>query len=925
MFDVPLEPSTVTSESVGLWDITNGFASPVAGIVSTSFDASSRSLRFSPQDGLNAGSDYELRLAGTIRDRYGNLFGGQTLRFRAEGSASGVTPPPGIQVRRGRYYSAKDPSVELVYLPAGTFPMGTTTQQAAELVASIGYTPQWLSYEQPQHRVTLTRDFFVGRTEVTNAQYRRFLEAPDGAANHSGHADDPAGVTKDHTPADWGTDWYAARSSGETAPVVSVDWYDAAAYCAWAGLELPTEAQWEYAARGTDGRIYPWGNEEHGTGGIYRANGTTTDYPGFLADGFRFTAPVGAYFPGALPPQADGLSPFGAQDMAGNVWEWCRDWIHTAYYQDPGSNVDPTGPAGPGAGRVARGGAWFDAVFWLRCASRIWFTPDTRTSYTGFRVSAAGLAPVGPGPTIAGASVSPARARPGEQLVVQATVTDPAGVASVSADLSSLGLPADVPLTPTPSLPSRFLSTLLVVPESAAAGPRSFTLTARNAAVPAATSTTQVAFAVAGPPVPVVSLTVPSQVEAGSAFTLGVVLENHGDGQDDEAWLDVSFPDAAARQAIVGSPSTTGLWTTAPAVYGVGATIYHGPDEGHAAEYPMPATYPLVSGGAQMPSGGRRAFTVPVIAVTTGTFDIYYRGTIGTVRAPSTGYVLDQQGYKVRSYTVTVNSASATPGLSFAGVNEKGYNEWINIKDGSVLIEVPAGTFTMGGDTDFDFNPRSTVGLSRYLIGKYEVTNAQYRKFLEATSDEHGPTQHGGHYPDESALKWKKEHTPGSTMAPTVQWDDSNYRAVSSSDSHPVVAVDWYDAYAYCAWAGLRLPSNAQWERAARGTDARTYPWGSAPTTEGANFRANYYQLDGLRDVFDYTAPVDSFGPEISPWWANGTSPVGTYNMAGNVAEWCLGACRRNASRGDYWRKTEQGTGNRKQATGNGKTLSWSS
>ncbi|MBI4871002.1 MAG: SUMF1/EgtB/PvdO family nonheme iron enzyme, partial [Candidatus Riflebacteria bacterium] len=140
------------------------------------------------------------------------------------------------------------------------------------------------------------------------------------------------------------------------------------AYCVWAELELPREARWQYAAQGPDGRTYPWGNDAPDAGGMNRANYD----PGVdEADGHAYAAPVGSYGPGAPAPRADGSSPFGALDTAGNVWEWTNDWY-----------------SGTGPDRVYRGGGFLSAVTaYLRAASRYSSAPDDRVRSMGFRVS----------------------------------------------------------------------------------------------------------------------------------------------------------------------------------------------------------------------------------------------------------------------------------------------------------------------------------------------------------------------------------------------------------------------------------------------------------------------------------------------------------------------------------------------------------
>ena len=219
-------------------------------------------------------------------------------------------------------------------IPAGEFWMG--------IDGTIG-----LEDERPRHKVWLDT-FSIDLYEVTTSRYGKFLAATG------------------RTPP-WLWDSVRLAIHGER-PVIGVDWDDADAYCRWAGKRLPGEAEWEKAARGTDERLYPWGNQP-----------PTADLANF-AVGARFSysqalMPVGRY--------KEGKSPFGLYDMAGNVWEWVQDWYEGAYYER-GPDRNPTGPE-EGQFKVLRGGAWSELPKYLLAYGRFKLLPNTRNSYTGFR------------------------------------------------------------------------------------------------------------------------------------------------------------------------------------------------------------------------------------------------------------------------------------------------------------------------------------------------------------------------------------------------------------------------------------------------------------------------------------------------------------------------------------------------------------
>ncbi len=254
----------------------------------------------------------------------------------------------------------------MVSVPAGEFIMGSDDDDVdyALQLCNTYYgdcARESFEDEQPQHTVYLDA-FYIDKTEVTNAQYRKCVEA--GAC-------DP--------PAESGSctrDAYYGDSAYDDYPVIYVSWHQAETYCAWAGARLPTEAEWEYAARGPEGRVFPWGNEFDGTRLNYCDANCEFDWADeTVDDGYADTAPVGSY--------PTGASWCGALDMAGNVWEWVADWYDSGYYsQSP--DRDPSGPDS-GQSRVLRGGSWDNVALDVRSAYRFGSPPDFRSSSVGFR------------------------------------------------------------------------------------------------------------------------------------------------------------------------------------------------------------------------------------------------------------------------------------------------------------------------------------------------------------------------------------------------------------------------------------------------------------------------------------------------------------------------------------------------------------
>lgn len=299
----------------------------------------------------------------------------------------------------------------MVFIPGGSFQMGGDNEQASK-------------DEYPKHTVTV-KAFWMDETEVTNAQFKKFIDATGYITTAERKPDweelkktlppgtpkppdsvmiaaslvfrQSTGVVNLDDYNQWwawvaGTNWKHPQGPNssiigkENYPVVQVSWDDAMAYCKWAGKRLPTEAEWEFAARGgLVNNIYPWGNEPVNAGKP-KANSWEGKFPynNEKRDGYVTSGPVKTFVPNG----------YGLYDMAGNVWEWCADWYNNEYYktttvenpQGPSKSFDPDDPFTPK--KVLRGGSFLcndSYCSGYRVARRMKSSPDTGLEHTGFR------------------------------------------------------------------------------------------------------------------------------------------------------------------------------------------------------------------------------------------------------------------------------------------------------------------------------------------------------------------------------------------------------------------------------------------------------------------------------------------------------------------------------------------------------------
>jgi sulfatase modifying factor 1 len=298
--------------------------------------------------------------------------------------------------------TANSLGMKLVLIPAGEFLMGSgdSGEQLHNAYPQYVHKPAYYDDELPQHRVRITKAFYFGKYEVTNAEFRRFVDSAHYKTQaETDEPNDPMGS------GGWGFNQrlekfesrrreYNWRNPGfaiaDSLPVVDVTWNDCVAFCKWLSKQerityrLPTEAEWEYAARaGTQTRYWSGDDPESLTHFANIADATFfKTFPHYYprektlsgSDGFALPAPIGSFAANA----------FGLHDVHGNVWEWTADWYDENYYAHSPTE-DPQGPS-TGRRHVRRGGAWHTAPLYARVTYRNYNTPQSRYPNLGFRI-----------------------------------------------------------------------------------------------------------------------------------------------------------------------------------------------------------------------------------------------------------------------------------------------------------------------------------------------------------------------------------------------------------------------------------------------------------------------------------------------------------------------------------------------------------
>jgi len=638
-------------------------------------------------------------------------------------------------------------------IPAGDFVMGCA--------AADGNCD---ADESPKHTVTLS-EYKIQKYEVTNAQYAACVTA--------------AACTAPSSSDSYTRSPYYGNATYDNYPVIYVNWTQAGEYCAWIGGRLPTEAEWEKAARGAYPAepIYPWGDGA--------ADCTLANYSGCTGD----TDEVGSH--------PTGASSYGVMDLAGNVWEWVNDWYASDYYTTGGPPwTDPQGP-GTGSNRVVRGGAWGGSATRLRASDRVDHLPTSSDYYLGFRCAQDW--------DVSGPECGNGTLEQGE------TCDDGAN----NGQEGYCNATCDGTVDTTPPVQSAW-----------------------NPAKGATITTTS----------PTITFTTDENADCKWSLT-------------DDAYGDMAG-DCTGDGTTSQSCAVTGLSEGAEIVYIACRDTALNADTiatNEHIDYTVDTTPPVQS--AWNPAKSATITTTsPTITFTTdenadckwSLTDQAYGDMAGDCTGDGTTSIsCAVSGLSEGAEMVYVACADTLANKDSAATNED-IDYTVDTITNNAWITIPAGDFVMGcaaadGSCNGDGReePKHTVTLSEYKIQKYEVTNAQYAACVTAAACT----------------------APSSSDSQTR----SPYYGNATYDNYPVIYVNWTQAGEYCAWIGGRLPTEAEWEKAARGAYPAEpiYPWG-----------------DGAADctLVNYsgcTGDTDEVGSHPT-----GASTYGVMDLAGNVWEW---------------------------------------
>ena len=676
--------------------------------------------------------------------------------------------------------SPKDGMVQM-YIPVGTFLMGSDDGD---------------NNENPIHEVYLDA-YWMDQKEVTNAQFAGFL-------NDMYNQEESGKTWLDATDVDVlieriGEDWVPVSGYGDY-PVVEVTWEGVQAYCEWADRRLPTEAEWEKAARGgLEGKRYPWGDESP-----VCTPGAENGAQFYDCDGSTLTVPVMSFSPNG----------YGLFDMTGNVWEWVNDWYGKDYYSSSPSE-NPNGPV-EGDLRVLRGGPGFNDGYYLRNAVRYWRSPDSSDINIGFRCAADDI-----------------NDEPTEDSASSVLAVGSSKINSID-DLTMIYVPAGAFLMGSEEghkneepvhevyLDAYWMNQHEVTNDQFAAflndqgnqkegggnwlddGADNVLLAKVGKVWKAKTGhedhpAVQVSWYGAKAYCEWSEGRLPTEAEWEKAARGGLEGKKYPWG--DEPPVCVGDDNEASTSGCGGpnsvmrfSPNGYGLFDMAGHVWEWVADWY-GEDYYTFSPYNNPEgpednITKVLRGGSwfNFGDGTRSAFRNERFPTTTE-YDIGFRCVsslsleeAARIQLPTVTQSLSETSTPIDNPD---SSLISTPEFVIGSTQTSSIDEMVQ-------VYIPTGLFQMGSeDGDADESPVHNVYLDGYWMDKTEITFTQFTNFMEK--------------------------------------DEYSAEPCGLGNDHPVTCVDWYDAQSYCDWAGRRLPTEAEWEKAARdGMQDTIYPWGNS-------------------------------------------------------------------------------------------------
>jgi formylglycine-generating enzyme required for sulfatase activity len=776
--------------------------------------------------------------------------------------------------------------VKMALVPAGCFMMGNE---------------RGLSEEQPVHEICFAQPYWIDLTEVTVAQFVAFLNGQDEpVADYEGWLDH----VNQHPPVPTQLvrqeDRWLPLQGQDNHPLQSVTWVGADAYCAWRTARLPTEAEWEYAARGPDSLLYPWGDD-------------------FVIDNV-----VRVHVRTELPQvgsKPQGTSWVGALDLSSSLFEWVNS-LYQPYPYDADDGREASLDVDPSSDRVLRGSAWYHADGMhdnVSATARFNAPPHYTAWYFGFRC----LRPLDAPQSAPEPAAAPA---------VQPTPVPAVEPALTAADCAAAGLP-EIACTGvsandewTPLIREFGGVEMALVPAGC------FVMGSTDEQIDYAMQELldRRAFYANEQPAHQQCFAEPFWIDVYEV-TNGQYGSYDVRPGDDLPRDYISWFDSAAHCESRGARLPTETeWEYA--ARGPDSLIFPWGNEfdssrlnycdmtcgSPGADTRVSDGYPLTAPVGSFPGGiswiGALDMSGNVWEWTSNLlYDYPYRTDDGRevgIDADSTSFrtlrggawidnpfalrvanrnehaPVDQttifgfrcaRSFDSRKEPAETSQKPPSPLVSKPPLEAQLGDTWIRPADHAVTVFVPSGTFAMGTGTTgrpdgyWEELPQHEVTLDGFWMDKFEVTNAQFADFLQARGNQ-----------EEGGVTWLELD---SELCLIEQVGDA-YQPKEGYADHPVIDVSWYGAQAFCQWVGGRLPTEAEWEYAARGPESRIYPWGNEYDCSRGNFHDwtdpidPEYLIPGERgcDGIDFTSPVGAF--------PSGASWCGALDMAGNVYDW---------------------------------------